>query len=160
MYDLSIQRAMKIAKEPMSGLLTALPCSSLLACKWMHRIMLIGRPRSSAKRAPAYGRDVMPDFVRICSQSELPAEGNVREFTIDGRALCVARVNGEISVLDGICPHEGGPLGEGSIEGGKVVCPWHAYAFDVHTGANDEDPDVNAVVIEAKVENGELRAKL
>ena len=38
--------------------------------------------------------------------------------------------------------------------------PWHEYAFDVHTGANEEDPDVNAEVVEAKIEDGELRAKL
>jgi nitrite reductase (NADH) small subunit len=60
----------------------------------------------------------------------------------------------------GRCPHEGGPLGEGSIEGGKLVCPWHAYAFDVTTGSTDEDPGVKAEVLEARVENGELRAKL
>jgi len=102
----------------------------------------------------------MSDFVRICSQEELPAEGTVKEFVVNGRALCVATVNGTACVLDGTCPHEGGPLGEGSIEGGKVVCPWHAYAFDVKTGANDEDPDVRADVLEAKVEGGELRAKL
>jgi nitrite reductase (NADH) small subunit len=106
------------------------------------------------------GEIVMSEFVRICAQGELPAAGNVKEFTVDGRALCVANVDGAICVLDGTCPHEGGPLGEGSIEGGKVVCPWHEYAFDVHTGANDEDPDVKASVLEAKVENGELRAKL
>lgn len=102
----------------------------------------------------------MSDFVRICSQAELPVSGMVKEFLVDGRALCVANVEGDICVLDGTCPHEGGPLGEGSIEGGKLVCPWHAYAFDVHTGANEDDPDVNADVLEAKVENGELRAKL
>ena len=102
----------------------------------------------------------MSDFVRICSQAELPASSMVKEFLVDGRALCVANVDGGICVLDGTCPHEGGPLGEGSIEGGKLVCPWHAYAFDVHTGANEDDPDVNADVLEAKVENGELRAKL
>lgn len=102
----------------------------------------------------------MPDLVRICSEAELPAEGEVREFRVAGRALCVARVDGTICVLDGTCPHEGGPLSEGSIEGGKVVCPWHAYAFDMRTGKNEEDPEVNAIVIQAKVENGELRGKL
>lgn len=102
----------------------------------------------------------MADFVRICSQAEIPKAGMVKEFMIDGRALCVANVDGAVCVLDGTCPHEGGPLGEGSIEGGKLVCPWHAYAFDVKTGATDEDPDVNAEVLEAKVENGELQAKL
>jgi nitrite reductase (NADH) small subunit len=102
----------------------------------------------------------MSDFVRICSQGELPAADQVKEVLFNGRALCVANQGGSICVLDGTCPHEGGPLGEGSIEGSKVVCPWHAYAFDLHTGANDEEPDMRAEVIETKVENGELFAKL
>lgn len=102
----------------------------------------------------------MSEFVRICSQGDLPGEGKVKEFIVDGRPLCVATVGGTVCVLDGTCPHEGGPLGEGSIEGGKLVCPWHAYAFDVKTGANEDDPDVKADVLEAKVENGELRARL
>lgn len=102
----------------------------------------------------------MSDFVRVCSQSDLPSEGKVKEFVVNGRALCVARVEGTVCVLDGTCPHEGGPLGEGSIEGGKLVCPWHAYAFDVKTGANEDDPDVRADVLDAKVEDGELRVKL
>jgi nitrite reductase (NADH) small subunit len=102
----------------------------------------------------------MSEFVRICSQGDLPAVGKVKEFVVNGRALCVANVEGTVCVLDGTCPHEGGPLGEGSIAGGKVVCPWHEYAFDVKTGANEEDPDVNAEVLDAKVEDGELRVKL
>lgn len=102
----------------------------------------------------------MANFVRICSQAEIPAVGQVKEFVVEGRALCVANVDGTVCVLDGTCPHEGGPLGEGSIEGGKLVCPWHAYAFDVRTGATDEDPDLQAEVMEAKVENGELQAKI
>ena len=102
----------------------------------------------------------MSDFVRICAQSELPPAGQVREFVSAGRALCVANVDGTICVLDGTCPHEGGPLGEGTIEEGRVVCPWHEYAFDVHTGAAHDDPGVKAEVFEAKVEDGELRVKL
>jgi nitrite reductase (NADH) small subunit len=102
----------------------------------------------------------MAEFVRICAQSELPAAGRVHEVIVAGRAICVANVDGVISVLDGTCPHEGGPLGEGSIEDGHVVCPWHGYAFDVHSGAAQDDPDVKAQVLEAKVENGELRVKL
>ncbi len=102
----------------------------------------------------------MPDFVRVCAQSELPQPGLVREISVAGRALCVANVNGEICVLDGTCPHEGGPLGEGSIEDGKVVCPWHGYAFDVHTGNAPDDPELKVEVFPSKLENGELSAKL
>ncbi|MGD0730714.1 MAG: Rieske 2Fe-2S domain-containing protein [Terracidiphilus sp.] len=102
----------------------------------------------------------MPEFVRICSASQVPPEGEAAEFTVEGRALCVAHVDGAIAVLDGTCPHEGGPLGEGIVEHGRVVCPWHAYAFDVHTGESDQDRSVKAEVFEAKVEDGELRVKL
>jgi nitrite reductase (NADH) small subunit len=102
----------------------------------------------------------MSEFVRICAQAELPAAGQVREVVVGGRALCVANVGGTIAVLDGTCPHEGGPLGEGTIENGCVVCPWHNYAYDVKTGTTQEDPTLKAEVFEAKVENGELHARL
>jgi nitrite reductase (NADH) small subunit len=102
----------------------------------------------------------MSQFVRICSQSELPAAGQVGEFTVNGRPLCVANVGGNVSVLNGVCPHEEGPLGEGSIEGGRVVCPWHGYSYDPKTGLSSEDPDLKVEVYESVVENGELRAKL
>ena len=102
----------------------------------------------------------MSEFLRICAQSELPASGQVREFLITGRAVCVANVDGTICVLDGTCPHEGGPLGEGTLEEGRVVCPWHSYAFDVHSGAAKDDPELKVEVLEAKVENGELRVRL
>ncbi len=102
----------------------------------------------------------MSDFVRICSQSELPPVGQVRECLVGSRAFCVANVDGTIAVLDGECPHQGGPLGEGVIEAGRVVCPWHSFAYDVHTGATPQDPELKVQVFEAKVEGGELRARI
>ena len=102
----------------------------------------------------------MSEFVRICLASEVPAEGEVAEFTVKDRTFCVVHVNGAVTVLDGVCPHEGGPLGEGIIEDGRVVCPWHAYAFDLRTGTTDQDPELKAEVFDAKIEDGELRVKL
>jgi nitrite reductase (NADH) small subunit len=97
------------------------------------------------------GEVIVSDFVRICSQAELPPANQVCEFVSSGRALCVANVNGSIAVLDGTCPHEGGPLGEGTIEEGKVVCPWHSIAFDLRTGDAADDPAMHVEVLEAKV---------
>lgn len=102
----------------------------------------------------------MSEYVRICLQSEIPAAGEAREFTAGGRAFCVANVNGTISVLDGVCPHEGGPLGEGIVEEGRITCPWHNYSFDLRTGMAEGDPDLKAEAFEAVVEDGELRAKV
>jgi nitrite reductase (NADH) small subunit len=100
------------------------------------------------------------EFMRVCAQSELPQPGNLREFSVSGRALCVANVEGAICVLDGTCPHEGGPLAEGTIEHGRVVCPWHSFAFDLKTGEAEGEPSLKAEVMEAKVEGRELRVKL
>ena len=102
----------------------------------------------------------MREFVRICSASELPGAGQVAEFTVQGQLLCVANIAGAIAVLDGVCPHAGGPLGEGIVEDGRVVCPWHGYSFDVHTGAAEHEPDMKVAVFQSVLDGGELRARL
>lgn len=61
-------------------------------------------------------------------------------MTAGGRVFCVARVEGELVVMDNVCPHRGGPLGQGLIEHGHVVCPWHAWAFDAKTGCASNNP--------------------
>jgi nitrite reductase (NADH) small subunit len=96
----------------------------------------------------------MPDLVRICSERDLPAEGEVCEMA--GGRLCVARVGGEIAVLDNTCPHREGPLGQGMIEDGRVVCPYHGWAFDVKTGAALHNPQAKVRIYEAVVKDGEL----
>jgi len=109
---------------------------------------------------PTPEENEMSGLVRICLQAELPAAGEVREFVAGGRPFCVANVDGTIAVLNGVCPHEEGPLGEGIIEEGRVVCPWHGYAFDPRTGESEQDPECKAQVFESVVEEGELRAKI
>jgi len=76
----------------------------------------------------------MAELVRICSRADLPAEGYAKELNLGDRAVCLANIGGTISAVDNVCPHRGGPLGEGMIENGKLVCPWHAWEFDVTTG--------------------------
>lgn len=51
-----------------------------------------------------------------------------------GRALCVTRTAEGWGILDNRCPHQGGPLGEGHIEDGCLLCPWHGYEYDPVTG--------------------------
>jgi nitrite reductase (NADH) small subunit len=84
----------------------------------------------------------MSELLKICLKSELPAVGQAKEFSAGARALCIANVDGVIRALDNECPHRGGPLAEGMIEDGKVICPWHAWAFDAATGASDSQERV------------------
>src|SRR5947208_10400575 len=67
---------------------------------------------------------------------ELPdiEPGRVTTVVAGGRALCVTRTAEGWGVLDNRCPHQGGPLGDGQLENGFVICPWHAYEYDPTTG--------------------------
>ena len=61
--------------------------------------------------------------------------GRLTTVVAGGRALCLARTAAGYGVLDNRCPHQGGPLGDGQLENGFVVCPWHGYEYDPATGA-------------------------
>ena len=51
-----------------------------------------------------------------------------------GRGLAVSNVGGELYAIDDICTHDGGPLGEGTLRGDRLICPRHGAAFDPRTG--------------------------
>jgi len=75
----------------------------------------------------------MTNSVRIACVSEIPP-GTGKEVVIGDRLIAVYNVDGEFHALDGICPHAGGPLGDGALTGNVVTCPWHGWQFDVTTG--------------------------
>jgi nitrite reductase (NADH) small subunit len=102
----------------------------------------------------------MPEFVRICAKSELPPTGEAREIVFGERTFCIANENGEITAMDNVCPHRGGPLGQGMLEEGKLICPWHAWAFDLKTGAATHFPQAKVEVFEVKIEGEEVLAKI
>ena len=72
---------------------------------------------------------------------ELP-EGRVKTVTVGGvHTLCITHYDGKFSALDNRCPHQGGPLGEGSIENGWLRCPWHGWDYSPCTGRPPEGYD-------------------
>ena len=83
----------------------------------------------------------MPQTIRIAAKSELPPPNETRDFDAAGRMICVANVDGEFRAMDNTCLHHGAPLGQGGIVAdGRVICPWHAWAWDPHTGVCGHDP--------------------
>ncbi|MDH3301274.1 MAG: thiamine pyrophosphate-binding protein [Acidimicrobiia bacterium] len=68
------------------------------------------------------------EWHRILDPDELD-EGRVTTVTVGRRSFAVSRHDGEFGCLDNACPHQGGPLGEGSIENGWLRCPWHGYDY-------------------------------
>jgi len=63
------------------------------------------------------------------------APGMMKTLDLGGAEVVVANVGGECFAFGGICPHQGGSLGDGQLNGAAVTCPWHGARFDVRTGA-------------------------
>ncbi len=79
----------------------------------------------------------------------------LQELTLRGKRLAVSCVGGEVSVISGQCNHVGGPLGQGTLDGDYVVCPWHQWKFHRSTGLGEPGYEADAVPAYAtKIENG------
>ena len=70
---------------------------------------------------------------KVLNNNDLP-EGRVTSVVCAKKAVCLTHYQGQFGALDNKCPHQGGPLGEGSIEKGLLRCPWHGWDFDPLTG--------------------------
>ena len=102
----------------------------------------------------------MPGFSKLTTQSELPAVNQAKEFSCGNKEICIANVNGSYSAMDNVCLHQGGPLGQGTIEKGEVVCPWHGWAYDPKTGAAAHNANAKVAVYPLKIENGDVMVEI
>jgi len=75
----------------------------------------------------------MANWIRVGAVSEVPP-GGCRVFEAAGHQVAVFHVEGGYHAIDNTCMHRGGPLGEGTLDGKVVTCPWHFWQYDVTTG--------------------------
>jgi NAD(P)H-dependent nitrite reductase small subunit len=101
----------------------------------------------------------MTEFVPVLSLADLPP-GRAAEVTVGGHSIALFNVEGTVHALSNRCPHRGGPLGQGFLEGTQVSCPWHNWTFDVTTGENVAGPDMKVARHEVRLENGQVCVKL
>lgn len=101
----------------------------------------------------------MPEFTPLISESDVPL-GTSAEVVAAGRIFAVYNVDGEFHVLDGICPHAGGPLGKGALNGCIVTCPWHGWQFDVANGRHCLNETLTQPKYEVQILNGMVCAAI
>jgi nitrite reductase/ring-hydroxylating ferredoxin subunit len=94
-------------------------------------------------------------LLKVGSLSELPP-GTVKEVELGGENYAICNLEGSLHCLEGICPHAGGPLGQGTVRGNNLVCPLHEYEFDLRTGLNDMDEDLQVKTFPVHVQNGDV----
>ena len=83
-------------------------------------------------------------WVSVARIGEL-APGQKKIVEVDGIPVVLINTNGEYFALEDVCTHDGGPLGEGPLQGHRLICPRHGAAFDVRNGAALKMPAVDAV---------------
>ena len=75
----------------------------------------------------------MSKYVRVASVADIPP-GGARAYAVGDREIAVFNVDGAFHAIENACPHQGGPLVDGRLDGKIVTCPWHAWCFDVTDG--------------------------
>ncbi len=101
----------------------------------------------------------MPNAVRAASIDELPP-GGCLEVTIQDHVVALFNVEGRVYAMDGVCPHAGGPLGKGDLQGDVITCPWHGWQFDVTTGAHCLSPTIQHPCYPVQLEGDEIFVEL
>lgn len=86
----------------------------------------------------------MASFVRVASLSDLPA-GQMLAIEVDGEDIVLANVYGKVFAFSNLCPHAGGLLVEGTLDGHRVECPFHGGSFNVRTGEVIDPPPEEAI---------------
>jgi nitrite reductase (NADH) small subunit len=92
-------------------------------------------------------------WTELATIDELPP-GSLIEVERGDDVYALCNVDGDVRALSGVCPHQGGPLGEGALNGDVVACPWHMWEFNSTTGACVRNERVVVPVSPVRVENG------
>lgn len=116
--------------ETRGGLAWALGGGALTVCSLHGAAALREAGRDRERTAPR-----LDEFVDVCDVAQIPEK---RAFVtcLSGERVAVFRYDGQISAVSNVCQHQNGPLGEGRIVGGCIVCPWHGYEYVPDTGAS------------------------
>ena len=89
------------------------------------------------------------------------APGQGKEVVAGDRIIAIFHTKeGQFLALDGVCPHAGGPLGKGCLNGTTVTCPWHGWQFDVTTGCHKLTPTIRQTTFAVRVEQDRVYVEI
>ncbi len=83
-------------------------------------------------------------------------EGCAKVVSVNGEDVAVFKHEGRFYAIQHTCPHKGGPLGEGSLDGSVVTCPWHGWKFDIKTGVSPVFPTAKIKTYKVNVKGDEV----
>jgi nitrite reductase/ring-hydroxylating ferredoxin subunit len=95
----------------------------------------------------------------LAQTADCPPGESIERIVAD-RVVALFNVAGTFYALDGVCPHQGGPLGQGKLTGAVVTCPWHGWQFDVTTGRHQLNPRCVQESLPVRVDGGQVLVHL
>jgi nitrite reductase/ring-hydroxylating ferredoxin subunit len=98
----------------------------------------------------------MLDFVKVASTSDL-TPGKAMTVVVKGKDIALYNVGGKIYATDNTCLHQGGPLGEGILEGEIISCPWHMWEYNVCTGEKVGFSSIKLATYPVEVDGTEIK---
>jgi NAD(P)H-dependent nitrite reductase small subunit len=97
----------------------------------------------------------MAVMLKVAKASEIPP-GTGKVVEAGGKTIAVFNCEGTFYATDNACRHRGGPLGEGSLSGTTVTCPWHGWEYDVASGECQMDPSIKVQTFDVKIEGEDI----
>ena len=98
----------------------------------------------------------MPNFVKVASTSDLKP-GTAMTVAVNGKDIALYNVGGKIYATDNTCLHQGGPLGEGILEGEVISCPWHMWEYNVCTGEKVGNSSIKLATYPVEVDGTDIK---
>ena len=81
----------------------------------------------------------MSNFVPVTKVSDFDNQ-QAKCVEVEGKSIALFKLGDEFFAIDDTCPHKGGPLSDGNIEGDEIECPWHGACFNIRSGKVTLDP--------------------
>lgn len=116
---------------------------------------------ASPSKAPEPPRDVTPpEGFEVVIHKDALNPGEVTEVIAGGTAIALCNVDGSYYAVENTCPHAEGPLGEGSMDGSTLTCPYHGWTFDVTDGGCKTNADASIATYEVAIEGDAVCVRL
>jgi nitrite reductase (NADH) small subunit len=98
-------------------------------------------------------------MIKVGTIAELPP-GQCKTVSVNGTDLAIYNVAGKIYATANACPHRGGSLGEGLLEGSLITCPRHGWQFDVVTGCLATNPQATVQTYPVQVSGDDIAVQI
>ena len=97
----------------------------------------------------------MAQLTKVATIADIPV-GTGKAVEVGGKTIAVFNSDGTFYAVDNTCKHRGGPLGEGTLSGKTVTCPWHGWEYDVTSGECTMDASIKVQKFDVKVEGDDI----